>query len=241
MSEQHNAETLQALSDLDVNILRLQKQLDELPHKKQILEVRQRAKELESKDAQVQKMASDVSRTLTLLSDETELNEGRIAEAQAALDASKEYRETSALVAEMEMLAHRKAKLEEDSLSHMEKQEKIATVSAQVAETAKKLKAEEQAYTEAYRTAGGKLKQEIHDLEQTRAALVATLPGDMSKTYLKALETKAGVGAAHLIGNRCSGCFATLSEGQLAKLFEGPLVGTCPSCNRLLVRTNTPS
>ncbi|MDR1358228.1 MAG: hypothetical protein LBJ48_02570 [Coriobacteriales bacterium] len=239
MSEQQHAEILVALSDIDLSILRLQKQVDELPHKAQIMDVRQRARELEVRAQQVQKMAHESARTLKLLSDETELNETQIAQVQATLDKSSEYRETAALVAEMEMLAHRKAKLEEDSLVQMEKQEKVATVEAQVAGVARKLAQEEQAYTEAYRQVGGKLKQDIADLEHARAALVAGLPKAMAERYTKALKTKAGIGAAHLTGNQCSGCHGTLSEGQLAKLQEGPPVGECPNCNRLLVTTGS--
>ncbi|MCL2750908.1 MAG: hypothetical protein FWE96_07940, partial [Coriobacteriia bacterium] len=124
---------------------------------------------------------------------------------------------------------------EEDTLIQMEKQEKIAVVSAQVVEAARKLEAEEKAITGVYRQVGGKLKQDVFDLERTRETLVATLPESMAQNYRKALANKAGVGATHLIGNRCSGCFATLSEGQLAKLMEGPPVGDCPNCNRMIV------
>jgi predicted nucleic acid-binding Zn-ribbon protein len=237
MPEQQHAEILLALSDIDLGILRLLKQLEELPHKQQILDVRKRSRELETKAQQVQKMAHAAARTLKLLTDETELNEAQMAQVQAALDKSSEYRETTALASEMEMLSHRKAKLEEDSLIQMEKQEKVTAVEAQVAEVARKLVQEEQGYTEAYRQAGGKLKQDIADLEHARAALVAGLPEEMAKRYTKALETKSGIGAARLIGNQCSGCYGTLSEGQLAKLQEGPPVGECPNCNRLMVTT----
>ncbi|MCL2808263.1 MAG: hypothetical protein FWD27_08975 [Coriobacteriia bacterium] len=234
MSEQKNAEALRALSDVDLGVLRLQKQLDELPQKQQILGLRQKIKEIQTKAAQIEKMAHDTARTLSFLADEAQLNDEQLAQSQAALNKSKEYRETSNLVAEMEMLANRKAKLEEDSLIQMEKQDKIAAVGAQVSEAAQKLEAENQALTDAYRKAGGKLKQDLHGLEQVREALVATLPENMALTYRKALKAKAGIGATHLIGNRCSGCFVTLSEGQLAKLLEGPLVGACPNCNRMI-------
>ena len=237
MSEKQQAEALLALSDVDLSILRLQKQLGELPQKQQIIEVRKKTRDLEGKTQQVQKMAHEVARTLKLLSDETELNENQIADTQKALNASSEYRETSALVAEMEMLANRKAKLEEDSIVQMEKQERIATVEAQVVEAAKKLGAEEQVYTDSYRKAGGKLKQDISDLEHARKTLTATLPQKMAERYNKALETKSGIGAAHLEVNQCSGCHGSLSEGQIAKLQEGPLVGECPNCNRLIVTT----
>lgn len=234
ISEQKSAETLLALSDIDLKVLRLQKQLDELPHKQQIIEVRQKSRELEAKAQQVQKMALEAARMLKLLSDEAHLNEEQIEQAQAALDKSSEYRETSSLVMEMDMLAKRKAKLEEDSLAQMEKQEKITAVEAQVTEAARKLAQEEQAYTDAYRQTGGKLKQDIADLGHVREALVATLPQAMAQCYTKALATKGGIGAAHLTGNQCSGCHSSLSEGQLAKLQEGPPVGRCPNCNRLL-------
>jgi len=235
MSEKQQAEALLNLSDIDLNILRLKKQLDELPHRQQIIEVRKKVRDLESKAQQVQKMALDATRTIKLLADETELNEEHIKETQKALDRSSDYRETSALASEMEMLVHRKAKLEEDSLAQMEKQEKVKAVELQVEETAKKLAIEEEAYTDAYRKAGGKLKQDISDFEFAREALVAKLPEDMAQRYTKALETKSGIGAAHISGNQCSGCHSSLSEGQLAKLKEGALVGECPNCNRLIV------
>lgn len=234
MSEQQYAEILLALSDIDMNILRMQKQVDELPHKKKILEVRHKIKELESKAAQVEKLAADSARVTQLLSDETELNESQIVATQKALDSSTEYRETSSLVSEMEMLANRKAKLEEDSLTQMEKQEKVVAVQAQVVKTAKQLAAEEQSYVDAYREAGGKLLQDISDLKHDRETLAAKLPQDMAERYLKAVEHKSGIGAAHLTGNQCSGCHSTLSEGQLAGLMESGAVGECPNCNRLI-------
>ena len=235
MSEKQHAETLLALSGIDLDILRLQKQLDELPHKQQILDVRQRVRELESKAQQVETMAAETARIVKLLSDESELNDKQIEQVQVSLDKSSEYRETSSLVSEMEMLANRKAKLEEDSLIQLEKQEKIAGVRQQVIDTAKKLTGEEQAYTDAYREAGGKLLQEISDLKQAQATLVATLPENLAQRYNKALGSKAGIGAAHLMGNQCSGCHSTLGEGQLSKLVEGPLIGECPNCKRMIV------
>lgn len=235
MSEKQNAETLLNLSGIDIDILRLQKQLDELPHKQQILDVRLRRRELESKSQQVEKMAAETLRVVKLLTDETELNESQIKQVQASLDKSSDYRETASLAAEMEMLANRKAKLEEDNLAQLEKQEKVIAVQQQVIDTAKKLELEEQTYTEAYREAGGKLLQEISDLKQAREALVDTLPADLEQRYNKALASKSGIGAAHLMGNQCSGCHSSLSDGQLAKLMEGPSIGECPNCKRLIV------
>lgn len=235
MSDQRNAETLLALSEIDMSILRMQKQLDELPHRQQIIEVRSKSRKLEGKAKQVEKLAADAARTVKLLADEADLNEKQIAQTQAALDVSSEYRETSVLVAEMEMLANRKAKLEEDALASMEKQEKVAQVEAQIIDAAKRLAQEEQAYTNAYREAGGKLKQQISDLEQARKTLVPLLSQELGERYMKALENKAGIGVASLVSNQCSGCYSTLSEGQLAKLQEGPQIAECPNCNRLIV------
>ncbi len=235
MSDEQQAEVLLALSDIDLSILRLQKQLDGLPHKQQIIEVRHRVRELKGKSEQVEKLAADSARVLKLLSDETELNEHQIAEVQANLDKSRDYRESSSLSAEMNMLVGRRKKLEEDSLIQMEKQEKVSGVQAQVNEAARKLAAEEQSYTDAYRQAGGKLKQDIADLEHAREALVSTLSQQLAERYTRAVATKSGIGAAHLSGNQCSGCHGTLSEGQMAKLLEGPPVGECPNCNRLIV------
>lgn len=235
MSDKKNAETLLALSDIDLSILRLQKQLDELPQKQQIIELRHKSRELATKVEQVNKLAADAARTLKLLTDETAHNEEQIAQTQASLNKSNEYRETTSLVAEMEMLAGRKAKLEEDSLIQLEKQDKIAAVQAQVASAVSKLEAQEQAYTNEYRKEGGSLKQKISDFEHTRTALVASLPAELGRRYTKALENKNGIGAAQLAGNQCSGCHSTLSEGQIAKLQEGLLVGECPNCNRPIV------
>lgn len=235
MSDKKNAETLLALSDIDLSILRLQKQLDELPQKQQIIEVRHKNRELATKVEQVNKLAADAARTLKLLTDETAHNEDQIVQAQASLDKSSEYRETTSLAAEMDMLAGRKNKLEEDSLIQLEKQEKIAAVQAQVASAVGMLEAQEQAYTDEYRKAGGSLKQKISDLEHARTALVSSLPAELARRYTKALENKNGIGAAQLSGNQCSGCHSTLSEGQIAKLQEGLQVGECPNCNRPIV------
>jgi predicted nucleic acid-binding Zn-ribbon protein len=234
-TDKRNAQILLTLQEVDLRMLRLHKRLDELPQRPKILEVRKKIQEVETKVAQVDHMRHEVNRVVKLLQDEENLNKQHMAEAQANLDRSTDYRETTSLAHELELLAKRADKIEQDSLEQLEKLDKVNNVGAQASATIAALQREEQTITTSYQSEGGALHQELADLQKSHVELLDSLDSVLKTRYEKAAKTKGGVGAAHLTGAQCSGCHVTLSEGQLANLKAGPLIGACPNCDRMLV------
>ncbi|MDR2673029.1 MAG: C4-type zinc ribbon domain-containing protein [Coriobacteriales bacterium] len=235
MQEKQLAQILIALQDIDLKTLRLQKQLDDMPHKRRLLEIKKKLVEVQGKNRQVKKMSADVERTIRLLQDETAHTADQMVQAQKQMDASIDFRESSALGQEMEMLTRRADKLDEDSLVQLEKKDRIDALAAQVVEAIDKLKANEESTIQSYQAEGGAIQHELAALAKTHSALLDSLEPTPRQRYLKAAKAKGGIGASHLEGNQCSGCHVTLSEGQVAKLREGSLVGECPNCGRLMV------
>jgi predicted nucleic acid-binding Zn-ribbon protein len=235
LSEKQNAQVLIALQEVDLRILRLHKQMDELPQRVKILAVRKKIQEVDTKAEQVERMRTEVNRTIKLLQDEEVLNKEHMLEKQKVLDKTTDYRETTALAQELELLAKRAEKIEFDTLAQMEKLDKVNGVNKQVADARDKLQNEEQLLTVSYQEQGGLIKQEISDAEQTHVELIKTLEPKLATRYEKAAKSKGGIGASQLQGSQCSGCHVSFGEGQMANLKSGPQIGECPNCGRMMV------
>jgi uncharacterized protein len=53
--------------------------------------------------------------------------------------------------------------------------------------------------------------------------------------YESTAAAKGGIGAAKLLDVACSACRVELPAERLRELREGPDIGLCPNCRRLLV------
>ena len=231
-----------ALQDADFKLLQLRKHLEELSQPQQILDVRAKIAEIRAKAKKVLEMHMQRQRTLSLLTDEQAIVQRKLGEVQAKLNAGTDYKETAALSAEIESLARRISKLEDDALEQMEKLEKVAAVTEQLAEALGKLEAQERQLTEDYRQQGGAINAGIAHEQQRRKELFASLPSAIAERYEKALLAKGGIAAAHLEGDHCSACHVSFSAGQLLKFkgaaaaqSAGDSICECPHCHRLLV------
>ena len=229
------AEALLSLIHVDFRLLQLNKELDELPQRPKILELRAKLRELEGKLDQVTTMEKENDRALRLLRDEEASASDRCKEIQAKIAASINYKETSALTKELNSYNQRIENIETETLKNLEKLDKINEVESQVTSIISKLRAQEADHVAQFKELGGALKEAIARETSTHQALCARLPEPVVKRYEKAIVAKGGVGAAFIDNGCCSGCHLPLSEGQIISFKgKGPLA-ECPHCHRLLV------
>jgi hypothetical protein len=83
------------------------------------------------------------------------------------------------------------------------------------------------------------LDAELATLRMSRGLAADRLPEDLASRYEVIRARSGGVGAARLVGNRCSGCHMELAAMEVERLRRLPpdeLV-TCEQCGRILVRT----
>jgi predicted nucleic acid-binding Zn-ribbon protein len=230
-----DAKTLLELTAADRALLRLKKQLDELPQRAKLLELRTKRAEVDGKAGQVTKMHKDCEQAIRMLQDEETMLREKTADVHVQIDKTSNYKEVTALTREIESFARRIEKIEFDMLKQLERADKISQVASQVDGALAKLKRQDEELLSSYQTQAGALKRELAAIQAQREKLVEDLSPKLLDRYEKAREVKGGLGAAHIEGNHCSVCRVELTEGQLIKLRSGEDIGECPYCHRLLV------
>ncbi len=234
-----DAKTLLDLSAVDLLLMRIKKQLEDLPQRAQLLALRTKRAEIDAKAQQVEQMRKECEQTIAKLQDEETMLKAKNAEVQNQVDSTNNYKEVAALTKEIEGFAKRLEKIEFETLKLLERTDKIAAVEQQVATAQARLSKQDTDLHESFQLQAGTLKKEELKAVQAREQFLADLPNDLAARYEKAREAKGGFGAAHVEGSHCSGCRVAFTEGQIAKFREiqeaGDKVSECPYCHRLLV------
>jgi predicted nucleic acid-binding Zn-ribbon protein len=230
-----DAKALLELSTADYALLRLKKQLDELPQRAKLLELRTKRAEVDAKAGQLAQMRKECEQTLKRLQDEEATLKDRTAEAQKQVDKTTNYKEVTALTREIEGFAKRAEKIEFETLKQFERSDRIAQVEQQATAAAIKLAKQDEELLASYQAQVAALKKEGVQAQQLRERLIKELPADLFGRYERTREAKGGVGVAYIEGGHCSACRVELTEGQRAKLRSGGEIGSCPYCHRLLV------
>ena len=231
-----DASILLELAEADYSILKTKKQLDELPQRARLLELRTKKAEVDTKAAQVALMRRESENTIKALQDEAKTFKEKIARAKEKTNTAANYKEVLALSKEIDSHAKRLEKTEFELLRQLDKQEKIKQVEEQVSAALSRLKKQDDELLAVYQGQAVALKKEMSVAQDLRARLAKELSGELLARYERACKAKGGRGAAHIERTHCSGCHVELTEGQLAKLAGSPSqIGECPFCHRLLV------
>jgi len=146
-------------------------------------------------------------------------------------------RDLAALNDEVAHLADRLTAVEDQELEVMEVLEPVESGAAAVEG---ELAAAEVALgerREAAEAAQAVVDAEISVLREERAAHATRVPASLLQRYERIRERAGGVGAARLVGDRCSGCHLTLSSVEVDQVrHQDPgSVHTCEQCGRILV------
>jgi predicted nucleic acid-binding Zn-ribbon protein len=229
------ANTLLELNSADYTLLKLKKQLDSLPQREKLLELRTKRAGVEAKAQQVAQLRLECEQVIKLLQDEETMLKDKTAEVQKQIDETSNYKEVTALTHEIETFAKRAEKIEFDMLKQFEHADKITQVEQQVKATLAKIAKQDADLVASYQSEGGALQKEAAQTTAQRESLAKQLSPDLLKRYEKARESKGGFGAAFIEGGHCSGCRVQFTEGQLAKLKDSEDIDQCPHCHRLLV------
>jgi predicted nucleic acid-binding Zn-ribbon protein len=230
-----DASILLELATADRTLLRLRKQLDELPQRAKLLELRTKRVEVGTKAEQVARMRKECEQAIKLLQDEESMLKDKTAEVQKHIDQTSNYKEVVAFTREIEGFAKRREKIEFDMLKQLERSDKITQVEEQVNGALERLAKQDGELLSSYQEQAGTLKREMLTTQKRWEGRVKELSPDLLGHYKKAREAKGGLGSAHIEGTHCSVCRVELTEGQLTRLRASGEVGECPYCHRLLV------
>jgi hypothetical protein len=225
------------LQEHDLALARLNKQLDEMPEKRAILAARGKLAELNALQARSETALSAADALVRRGEDDLRtLNERIKAEQDKLLSgAVKSPKELQAISMELDSLKRRANALEADTLSKMEKREASAGQSVKIAAAIATGEGTEARLTDRFRQLGGTLLTSIDAENRAREALLTGLPADLRARYEQIRSSRRGITVGVLKQGMCSACRVGLPAGKVEELVNGPDVGVCPNCSRLLI------
>ena len=174
-----------------------------------------RAKEKDLEDAQVKRQKS----------------EARLYEVKT----NKEY---SAVLVEIEEIKQEKAKIEEEVLSLMEMQERLAMEIRDAEASLKTGESQGREEEAQIRQRLAAVEAELQGLKGERESLSRDLPKDLLADYEKLLRPRGGLAVARVLpvdgGSICGGCRMTLTPQCLQEVKQQSALLNCESCGRFL-------
>ena len=174
-----------------------------------------RAKEKDLEDAQVKRQKS----------------EARLYEVKT----NKEY---SAVLVEIEEIKQEKAKIEEEVLSLMEMQERLAMEIRDAEASLKTGESQGREEEAQIRQRLAAVEAELDGLRGERESLSRDLPKDLLADYEKLLRPRGGLAVARVLpvdgGSICGGCRMTITPQCLQEVKQQSALLNCESCGRFL-------
>lgn len=227
------------LQNLDLELLRTRKRLEEMPEKAAILTMRRKVADLEALRSRARQAHDAVDATVRRHEHETASLEGKMEAEQRKLMSGEvtNPKEVAHISREMDALRRQKDKLETDTLTQMEKREEAAGQVAKIDATIAEGKRREGVLVKDFQEKGGALTAEIARLESQRARVAAAVEPSLLGRYERLREAKHGIGLGVLHDATCSACRVELPAHRVQQLAAGPPIGICPACHRLLVVT----
>jgi uncharacterized protein len=229
------AASLLALQDLDIEIMRAKKRLDELHEKHDILVVRQKQRDVTDLHGKADLLLKKLAADLKSHQDEIAVLTEKIAAEQAKVMATTDHRAVQSITREMDGLRRRQDKMEMESLQIMERIDKAAAQRDKIDEALAQLAEKDAGLVERFKAVGMALQEDIADMERKRAETAASIDAGLLSRYDQMRESKGGVGVGRLEEDACTACRMTLPAERIHALEEGDDVGVCPQCRRLLV------
>lgn len=226
---------LTRLQEIDLELLRSAKAVEELPQKDRISRLRRAIKQANSELARAHGRRKDLEMDL-------EENEHAQLEASEAVDEAQKaaeesdqgYRAIKDLEAKLTMLAKRLEKLAFDQVKIKEDLDAAIEDEKTKQSWIERAAAEEESQLMSYKRELSGYKGRIEELRREREELVGEIDETTLSRYEAAYKRFKGLAVEALDGNKPSVCRVALQPGQMAQLKQGS-VQECPYCHRLLV------
>ena len=224
------------MQQIDLDLMKAKKKLEELPQRATILAARQKKRTIEQKREQVAEMrARAEGMAAKLEAEDAELAEKQ-RRVQEAIDGSLgNYRNVEAHTKELNGFAKRRNALEVELTRLGEELAKIEGVQSQVSQALAEVDKQEAAAIVSFQREGGALQAEIARMSADREGMSAELSPELRDTYHRTAARTGGVAVGLLTEGRCGVCRTVIDGGRLIDLKAEAPLGTCPHCKRLLV------
>lgn len=233
-------ESVKVLLDLqehDLAMLRLNKQLDEMPEKRSILAARAKLADIGKLKERTDAVVRHFEATGKAIEDSIIATKAKMDSEQAKLVSGEinSPKELQAISHELDALRRRVEHLEGQELSELQKREDAAAQSAKIAAALAEGAKREAELTERFKSRGGEILSQIEREKKARVALAAQIPADVMARYESLRATHHGTAVGVLAEGMCSACRVGLPSTKVQALEAGPDLATCPNCGRMLI------
>lgn len=225
------------LQEVDLELMRLRKQLSELPQRAKIEMIRAATKKL---IAQLNRCVGE-RKDLEMELEENEADhknvEALVDETQAQLhEAGSDYRALRDFETQLSQLAKRIEKLEFDHKKLAAKLDEVRGSEKKLRTTGAQLQAELKAQSDAFHTASADIEAQLEKLQAERDRIKPTLAPELQLRYETARERFDGLAVETLQGNKPSICRVTLQPSSYHDImYAHKTVQQCPYCHRILI------
>lgn len=240
MSEDPRTDQLRELLELqqtDARIQRLRHRLEDLPEQKQLDEAEEQRSSLQKRHDEVRVDLERIGAAQRKLEGEIDLLRQR-RDAEHARMYSGEIsnpKELQSLRAEIDATERRIADGESRLLEVMEKFEEYDAAATSLASEHDELESSSGELSSARDAAAQELLAELAELEVVREQQRAGIPEEFLRRYDAKLARSGGVAIGELLDGMCTACRIELPAAEVQQLYDGPPLGSCPQCGRLLV------
>lgn len=230
------ATALVTLQEVDLQLLRIRRQLAAMPQQKKLVAITKAKRKLASQLKPIVGQRKDVE--MELADNEAAYDEvlTKIETVQAeAAERTENYRRIQDLEAHLTALAKRQEKLEFKHADIESRLERLRTAETNARGIGDRLVAEEEETRASYDAATSDLQAQVRVLAQERKALVDKLSEETLGRYETAFKRFDGLAVEELRSNIPSTCRVKLQPALFSKVVHGPRITECPYCHRILV------
>lgn len=221
---------------LDLQIINLNKQLEELPQPARIAQARAKQQALAKKADQIQALKKDAAKRMLRVSDEDASLEKKQNGVQAAIDSAQgDFRNVEARTKELAGIAKRRETIADERAGIQAELDKIGALETQVATAMVEMQRVAQDAAAEHEEQAGSIGAQVADLTRKRDGIFAQVDGDLVGEYRKVSKRLGSIAIGELEDNRCGVCRSTIEGGRLIDVRSQAPLGTCPSCKRLLI------
>lgn len=229
-------QALLRLQEIDLELVRLNKQLRAMPQQKKLAAIADAQKKLRSNLSKVVGQRKDIEMELEDNEEAQERTRARDEEVRAeALERAQDFRGVRDLEAHLTALAKQLEKLEykhgelESSLEH------LLEVEQKAEQMSERLGTEREAQLASFERDTSELKAHARVLTTERAQVARDVTDEVMARYQTSFKRFGGLAVERLHGNMPTTCRIKLQPGIFQNLMRGPSVTECPYCHRMLV------
>jgi uncharacterized protein len=226
-------EQLIALQNTDINIRRLQADIEAIPERRAEIEKEfdQRAFEIRALETKRDEATSARAR----LEAEIEETRANLARADRNLMSAQNEHEYTAAIREADAARKHISQLETQILEKMEIIEQAEALLKEREPEIVKLRSDMEERVRAFEEQTRTQTQALADQRSERERLLGTLPKQMSALYNRiSARIRDGIAVAEARNGSCTACFMALRPQVMAEVRRGDQVITCDNCSRIL-------